>query len=144
MAIIQTKAFRALARGLFGYDETSDDDNYSPGFTTQPYLATHEPNLPRPDVTRGHPEWQSRRDWYEATNRPMPAPAPRAREYDVPQPHVVDRGLGRPYPQVRLAQMQDFQCDGSMTLDIFSDQVNELSRFTTAMSKRPVARLELT
>ncbi len=111
------------------YDETSDDDNYSPGFTTQPYLATHEPNLTHPDVTRGHPERQSRRDWYEATNRPTPAPAPRAREYDVSQPHVVDRGPGRPYPYVHLAQMQDFQGDGSVTLDMFSDQVDELSRF---------------
>ncbi len=35
----------------------------------------------------------------------------------------------RPYPQVRLVQMQDFQGDGVITLDTFSDQVEELSRF---------------
>ncbi len=41
----------------------------------------------------------------------------------------MDRGPIRPYPQVRLAQMQDFQGDGNVTVDIFSDQVNELSQF---------------
>ncbi len=30
----------------------------------------------------------------------------------------MDRGPVRPYPQVRLAQMQDFQGDGSVTLDM--------------------------
>ncbi len=79
-------------------NESSDDDIYSPGFTTQPYLAAHEPNLAHPDVTRGHTERPSCRDWYEATDRPTPAPTPRAREFDVPPPHVVDRGPGRPYP----------------------------------------------
>ncbi len=120
---------RISARSVPRYDETSDDDNYSPGFINQPYLATHEPNLAHPDVTRGHPERQSRRDWYEAANQPTPAPLPRTREFDIPQPRVVDRGLGRPYFQVRLAQMQDFQGDGSVTLDMFSEEVDELSRF---------------
>ncbi len=41
----------------------------------------------------------------------------------------MDWGPAEPYPQVRLAQMQDFQGDGSVMLDIFSDQVDELSRF---------------
>ena len=45
---------RVSARSVPRYDETSDDDNYPPGFTTQPYLATYEPNLPHPDVTKGH------------------------------------------------------------------------------------------
>ena len=30
------------ARSVPRYDETSDNDNYSPGFINQPYLATHE------------------------------------------------------------------------------------------------------
>ncbi len=111
------------------YNETCDDDSYSPGFHAQTRLGTHEPNLAHPDVTRGYPERPSRRDWYKAANQPTPTPLPRTREFDVPQPHVVDRGPGRPYPQVRLAQMQDFQGDGSVTLDMFSDQVDELSRF---------------
>ncbi len=38
-------------------------------------------------------------------------------------------GTARPYLQVRLAQMPDFQRDGSVTLDMFSDQVAEMSRF---------------
>ncbi len=35
------------------YDETSDDDGYPPGFQAQPYLASHEPGLARPDVITG-------------------------------------------------------------------------------------------
>ncbi len=35
----------------------------------------------------------------------------------------------RPYPQDRLAQMQDFQGDGAVTLDTFSDQVDQLFMF---------------
>ncbi len=120
---------RVSARSAPRHDETLDDDSYPPGFTTQPYLAIHEPDLAHPDVIRGFPEQPSRRDWYEANNRSTPAPLPRQREFDVPQPHVVDRGPVRYYPQVRLAQMQDFQGDGSVTLDMFSDQVDELSRF---------------
>ncbi len=68
---------------------------------------------------------------------------PRHRELGIPQHHIMDKGPVRPYPQVRLAQMQDFQGDGSVTLDMFTDQVNELSSFTTGTSKRPVARLKL-
>ncbi len=108
--------------------KTSDDDSYPPGFQTQPYLATHERDLAHPDVIRGYPERPSRCDWYEANNWPTPAPLPRQRELGVPQPPVVDRGPVSPYPQVRLAQMQDFQGDGSMMLDMFSDQVDELSQ----------------
>ncbi len=117
------------ARSVPRYDKTSDDDGYPAGFHAQSRLGTHEPNLAHPDATRGYPEWPPHRDWYEAANRPTPAPMPRTREFNVPQPHVVDRGPGRPYPQVRLAQMQDFQGDGSVMLDMFSDQVDELSRF---------------
>ncbi len=80
-------------------------------------------------MLRGYPKCPSGRDWYEATNRPTAAPLPRQREFGVPQPPVVDRGPVTPYHQVRVAQMQDFQDDGSVTLDIFSDQVDELSRF---------------
>ena len=76
------------------YDESSDDDNYQPGFHAQPYLGTHEPDLAHPDVTGGYPERPSRRDWYEANNRPTPAPLPRHRELGVPQPPVVNRGPG--------------------------------------------------
>ena len=117
------------ARSVPHYDETSDDDNYQPGFHPHPYLGTHEPDLAHPDVIRGYQEWPSRRDWYRATNRPVPTPLPRHREFGIPQPTAVDRGPVRPYPQVRLAQMQDFQGDGSVTLDMFSDQVYELSQF---------------
>ncbi len=35
----------------------------------------------------------------------------------------------RPYPQLHLAQMQAFQGDSSVMLDMFSDQVDELSWF---------------
>ena len=96
-------------RSVPRYDETSDDDNYSPGFHAQPHLATHEPDLAH--VIRGYPERPSRRDWYVTNNRPTPAPLPMHRQLGVPQPHVVDRGPGRPYPQLRLPQMQDFQGD---------------------------------
>ncbi len=158
-------------RSVPRYDKTSDDDNYQPGFHAQSYYDTHEPGLAHPDTTRGCQEWLSRRDWYEAPNRPAPAPLPRHGELGIPQQPIVDRGpaplprhgelgipqqpivdrgpaplprhgeLGipqqpivdrgpvRPYPQVRLAQMHDFQGDGSVTLNMFSDQVDELSRF---------------
>ncbi len=59
----------------------------------------------------------------------MPAPLPRKKEFGAPRQPVVDWGPATPYPQARLAQMQDFQGDGSVMLDMFSDQVNELSRF---------------
>ncbi len=59
----------------------------------------------------------------------MPAPLPRHGELGIPEQPIVDRGPVRPYPQVRLAQIQDFQGDGSVTLDMFSDQVDELSCF---------------
>ncbi len=71
----------------------------------------------------------SRRDCYEAPARPTPAPLSRQVEFGVPRQPVVDWGPARMYPQVRLAQMQDFQGHGSVTLDMFSDQVDELSRF---------------
>ncbi len=120
---------RVSALSVPRYDETTDDDNYPPGFTAQPYLAAHEPSLAHPDVSRGFPERSSCCDWYEANTRPTPAPLPRQRELGIPQPPVVDRGSGRPYPHVRLAQMQNFQGDGSVTLAMFSDQVDELSWF---------------
>ncbi len=47
----------------------------------------------------------------------------------MPRQPVVDWGPARPHAQVRLAQMQDFQGDRSVTLDWFSDQVDELSQF---------------
>ncbi len=79
-------------------------------------------------MTRGAPEWLSCRGWYEAHARPTPAPLPRQEEFGIPRP-VMDWGPAQPYPQVRLAQMQDFQGDGSVTLDMSSDQVDELLRF---------------
>ncbi len=68
---------RVSVRSVPRYNETSDDDNYQPGFHTQSYYATHEPGLAHPDVTRGCQEWLSRHDWYEAPTRPAPAPLPR-------------------------------------------------------------------
>ena len=50
-------------------------------------------------------------------------------ELGVSQQPIVDRGPVRTYPQVRLAQMQDFQGDGNVMFNMFSDQVDELSRF---------------
>ena len=99
---------RVSARSVPRYDETSDDDNYQADFHAQPYAGTHEPDLAHPDVIRGYPERPSHRDWYKATNRPTPTSLPRQREFGIPQPPVVDKGPGRPYPQVHLAQMQDF------------------------------------
>ena len=117
------------ARSVPRYDETSDDDNYQPGFHPQSYAGLYEPSLVHPDVTRGRQERLSHHDWYEAPNRPAPATLPRHGELGIPQPPIVGRGPVRPYPQGRLAQMQDFQGNGSVTLDMFSDQVDELSRF---------------
>ncbi len=134
---------RVSARSVPHYDETSDDDNYQPDFQTQSHYGRHEPGLAHPDITRGCQERLSCRDWYEAPARPAPAPLPRQGEFGVPQPPNVDRGPVRPYPQVRLAQMQDFQGDGSVTLDMFNDQVGELSRFYHWDEQEPVARLEL-
>ncbi len=48
------------------YNETSDDDNYQPGFHAQSYYGTKEPLLAHPDVARGCQERLSRRDWYKA------------------------------------------------------------------------------
>ncbi len=73
--------------------------------------------------------WLSHSDWYEAPARPAPAPLPRQGEFGIPQQPIMDTGPVRPYLQVHLAQMQDFQSDRSVTLDMFSDQVDELSRF---------------
>ena len=120
---------RISARSVPRYDETSDDGNYQPGFQTQSYYGTHEPGLAHPDVTRGCQERLSCRDWYEAPARPAPAPLPRQGEFGIPQQHIVDRGPVRPFPQVCFAQMQELQGDGSVTLDMFSDQVDELSCF---------------
>ncbi len=120
---------RVSARSAPRYDETSDDDNYQPGFHAQSHLGAHEPSLAHPDVTGEYQERLSHRDWYEAPNRPTPAPLPRHRGLGTPQLPIVDRGPARPYPQVRLAQMEDFQGDGIVTLDMFSDEVDVLSRF---------------
>ncbi len=90
---------------LSHYDETSDDDNYQPGFRTQTRYGTREPGLAHPDVTRGCQERLSNRDWYEAPPTPAPAPLPRQEDFGVPRQPVVDWGPVRPHPQVRLAQM---------------------------------------
>ncbi len=114
------------------YDETSDDDNYQPGFRTQTQYGTRGPSLAHPDVTRGCQEWLSRHDWYEASARPAPTPLSRQKQAKGllhSTTNLLDRGPARPYPQGPLAQMQDFQGDGGVTLGMFSDQVDELSRF---------------
>ncbi len=41
------------AQSVPRYDETSDDDNYQPGFGAQFHYGTHEPGLDHPDVTSG-------------------------------------------------------------------------------------------
>ena len=73
----------------------------------------------------------SRCDWYEAPARPAPTPLPR-QEGLVSRDNLLWTG-GLPDHTakytVRLTQMQDFQGDGSVMLDMFSDQVDELSRF---------------
>ncbi len=63
------------------------------------------------------------------TRKPMPAPLPRKDEQGVSQCPFDDWVPVRPYLQVPVAQMQDFQGDGSVTLDTFSDQVAELFTF---------------
>ena len=60
----------SVPRSVPRYDETSDDNNYQPGFHAQSYFGTHEPSLAHPDVTRGCYERLSRREWYEAPTRP--------------------------------------------------------------------------
>ncbi len=47
---------RVSTRSVPRYDETSDDDNYQPGFHAQSYAGTHKPDLAHPDVIRGNPE----------------------------------------------------------------------------------------
>ncbi len=123
------RALRALVHGLSRYDETSDDDNYQPGLGALPRGGVREYGLAYPGVTSGGPEEVSCHDRYGAPTRPIPAPLPRQEKFGVPQQTVVDWGPARPYPQVRLAQMQDLQGDESVMLDMFSDQVDELSRF---------------
>ncbi len=120
---------RVNARSVTCYEETSDDDNYQPGFRAQSHYGTCEPGLAHPHVTRGCQERLSRRDWYETLARPAPAPLPRQEEFGIPRQPAVGWGPARPHPQVCLAQMQDFQGNGSVTLDMFSDQVDELSWF---------------
>ncbi len=89
-----------IAQSVPRYDETSNDEHYQPGFQAQPYYGTHEPGLAHPDITRGCQEQLSLHDWYEAPARPAPAPLPRRGEFGIPQPHAVDSGPVRPYPQV--------------------------------------------
>ncbi len=120
---------RINARSVPRCEETSDDDNYQPGFRAQSHYRACELGLAHPDVPRGCQERLSRRDWYETSARPAPAPLRRQEEFGVPRQPLVDWGPARPYPQVCLAQMQDFQGDGSVTLNMFSNQVDELSRF---------------
>ncbi len=83
--------------------------------------VAREPGLAHPYATRGCQKRQSRRDWCESPARPAPAPLPRQQEFGVPRQLVVDRGPATLYPQMRLAQMQGFQGDGNVTLDMFSD-----------------------
>ena len=68
---------RISAQSVPRYDETCDDDNYQPGFRAQSHYRTREPGLDHSDVIRGCQEQLSRRDWYEAPARPVPAPLPR-------------------------------------------------------------------
>ncbi len=80
------------------YDETSDDDNYQPGFSVLSHSGACEPGLSHLGITRGCQEQLSRCDWYEAPTRPVPAPLPRQEEFGVPRQAVMDWGPARPYP----------------------------------------------
>ncbi len=71
-------------RSVPRYDETSDDDNYQPGFQAQSYNSTHEPGLAHPDVTRGCQKRLSCRYWYETPARPASVSLPRQEEFGVP------------------------------------------------------------
>ncbi len=53
---------RVSTRSVPRYEETSDDDNYQPGFHAQSYFGTYEPSLAHPDVTRGCQKRLSHRD----------------------------------------------------------------------------------
>ncbi len=99
---------RVNARSVPHYDESSDDKNHQPVFPTQAYSDVHEPGLAHPDVTRGCQERLSHRDWYEAPTRLVPAPLPKQGDFGIPQQPIADKRSVRPYPQVRLAQIQDF------------------------------------
>ena len=126
------------------YEKNSDDDNYQPGFRAQSHYGIREHGLAHPDVARECHELLFRRDWYEAPARPVPAPLPRQEEFGVPRQPALGLGPARPYSQMRLAQMQDFQGDGSVTLDMFSDELDSgYSGFSTGTFKRPVVRPEL-
>ncbi len=87
------------AKSVPRYDETSDDDNYQPGYHARPYYGTHKLGLAHPDVTRGCQERLSCIGWYEAPTRPVPAPLPRHGELGVPQQPIVDRGLSDLIPK---------------------------------------------
>ena len=89
-------------RSVPRYVETSDDDNYQPGFHAQPYLGAHEHSPAHPDVTKGYQEWLSCHDQYEAPNRPAPAPFPRHGELGIPQQPIVDRTSKRPIARLEL------------------------------------------
>ena len=65
-------------------------------------------------------------------------------EYGALQHPIKDWVPVQPYSQVCLVPVQDFQGGDTLTLDTFSSQVDELSRFTIWMSKRPVVRLART
>ncbi len=110
------------------YDKIFDNYNYQPRLHS-PFAACGacEPGLADPGMARGGPEQLSHRDWYEAPARPVPAPLLR----QVWCYATVCHGLGgcptiSPDTHGTDARLQR---DGSVTLDIFNGQVDELSRF---------------
>ncbi len=100
--------------------ETSDDDNYQPGFHAQSYFGTHEPGLAHPDVTRGCQEWLSRCDWYEAPTY--------ACSFVFHNNPLWTGGLSDLIPRCVWFKCRTSKVMESVTLDMFSDQVDELSR----------------
>ncbi len=93
-------------------------------------FITKESNTLALSMVRERKEWLPRCDWYEARERPALAHQLKLDEYGSPQYPAGDwvPDTCRCQSQIRLAQMQGFQGNGSVTLGSFSNQVNYLSQ----------------
>ncbi len=80
-------------------------------------------------MERGGKEQLSHCNWYKASEKPVSVHLLWQDGYDVPQYPAANWVPVRPQLPVRLDQMQDLQGEGSVTLDAFHDQVDELSWF---------------
>ncbi len=117
----------AGAQSVPHYNETSDDVSYHLGFGALLCCGMRQPSHAHPIMAKGVVGQLSHHDWFEAPAGPGPTLLQPWEDYGLQQPPVADWGHARPYPQVHLAQMPDFQGDGK--LDIFREQVDELSQF---------------